>query len=477
MRSYPPLITLLPLICLGCVTVGPKYTPPSLDAPCEWHSEPAVGMGEEKELDCFVWWESLQDPVLDSLIERAASQNLDLYIAANRILEARLEKKGGDASLYPHLDGSAAYGHVQYNQKTLDHIVGCENHKASNHKNLNFFEVGFDAEWEIDFFGKQAHEIEALKAKIEASKEEFSQLWVTLSADVARNYIELRHLQQQLEVIDKNITDQKDHLKLTQSLIQAGFAGANDERQAEEQLNTLVAEKPQIVFGIYKAIHRLSILLGYPPGELFAELNQPAALPCLPEEMPLGIPSELLRRRPDIRKAERDLAAATERVGSAVAARFPRISLSGFIGELGTLHSNGLAWFAGPQLLTPIFNSKMLKQDVEFNKIQAQQAMYEYQKTVLSALEEAENAIASFRYEWERNIHLREALQSSRKAYELTDQLYKKGFKSYFDVLIANRSRLTAEEAYLQSQSDLLLHYISLYKALGGAWNNSSQES
>lgn len=469
MRSCFLLIALLTTVLVGCM-VGPKYEEPIMEIPCEWHSNMSEGMHLESS-DCFVWWESLNDPLLDSLIERAACQNLDLYIAATRIREARLEEKGGKANLYPRLDGSATYGHALYNQKMLNRVVGDNCHKKlDKKKNINFFEFGFDAEWEIDFFGMQAHEIKALKAKIEASQEDFCHIWVTLSAEVAKNYIELRGLQQRLEVINKNISAQKDTLQLTQSLITAGFAGTIDQRQAEEQVHILAAEKPQIELSIRKAIHRLSILLGYAPGELFCELSEPCMLPSLPYQKPIGIPSELLRRRPDIRKAERDLAAATERIGSAIAALFPRLSLTGFIGDIGALGTNGLTWFAGPQLLAPIFNSRLLKQDVDFNKIKTQQALYEYQKTVLEALEEVENAIASFHYELERNQNLAQALKASQDSYQMTYQLYKGGPKNYLDVQLSNRSLLAAEEAFLQSQTELLFHYIALYKALGGGW-------
>lgn len=465
MRSC--LITVLSMVLFGC-TVGPRYEPPITDIPCDWHSPISEGMQLEPAGD-FVWWESLNDPTLNSLIERASNQNLDLYIAATRILEARLEEKGGAAKLYPRIDASATYGHVQYNKKLLNNFLDCSK-QSNGKKNINFFEVGFDAEWEIDLFGMHAHEINALKAKIEASQEDFCHLWLTLSAEVAKNYIELRSLQLRLELLDKNINTQKDTVKLTESLMTAGFSDIINEKQTEEQMNILSAQKPQIELSINKAIHRLSILLGYNPGELFCELSQPQMLPSLPCEKPIGIPSELLRRRPDIKKAERDLAAATERIGSAIAALFPRFSLTGFIGDIITSHANGFTWFAGPQLLAPIFNSKLLQQDVDFNKIKERQAFFEYQKTVLAALEEVENAIASFHYELGRNRNLEQALKASQEAYQLTYQLYEKGLKNYFEVLVSNRALLAAQDLYFQSQSELLYHYIALYKALGGSW-------
>jgi len=456
------------IVLAGCVA-GPKYEPPVMNIPCEWHSLLAEGT-QTAPIDCFLWWEELNDPILNALIEKASLQNLDLYMAAERILEARAEKKGESLSLYPRLDGSATYGHVQYSQKTLDRILGLSKENKNQHRNVNFFEVGFDAEWELDLFGKNAHEINALKAKIEASEEEFCLLWVTLSAEIARNYIEIRGWQQQLQFIQENIDIQTEALSLTDGLTKASFTSEVDKKTFEEKLYTLIAKQPQIELAINKAIHRLSTLLGYPPGELFAELYDPLPLPSLPLCKPIGVPSDLLQRRPDIRKAERELAEATERVGSAVAEMFPRLSLQGFIGDIQALSSNSFTWFGGSQLLAPLFNSRLIEQDVEINQIKAQEALYNYQKTVLGALEEAENAIASLHYEMERKYWLKQAKAQSSEAYLLTMQLYQTGFKDYFEVITAKQSSIQEAEACLQSDLQLLFNYISLYKALGGGW-------
>lgn len=454
----------------GCA-VGPKYEPPSVEIPTEWHTDTYEGMQKSESPECFCWWEALNDSVLNSLLERAALQNLDLSIAATRILEARLEFQGiRFANLLPHIDASATYGHVQYNRRTLNQILGDCCHKKGT-ANVDIFEAGFDAEWELDLFGRHQHELQALQAKAEAKEEEFCVIWISLSAEIVKNYIELRGLQQRIKVLSENIQLQHETITLIDDLTKTGFTTAIDERQAQEQLSNLEAQKPLLNFGIHKVIHRLSILLGYPPGDLFAELSQPGCLPSLPGDKPIGIPSELLRRRPDIRKAERELAAATEMVGSAIAAMFPRLSLTGFIGDISTLHSGSFTWFAGPQLLMPIFNSKLLEKDVDVSKIQVQQSLYEYHKTVLEALEESENGIAALRFELERNQHLAHAEKASQDAYELTLQLYQKGLKGYLDVLVADRSLLNAEDAYLQSKIELLYHYIALYKALGGGWH------
>jgi multidrug efflux system outer membrane protein len=464
-------LILLNYLFVGC-TIGPKYEPPSFEnIPCEWHSQVSEGMQMDGS-DCFIWWQSLGDPILTSLLERAAVQNVDLYISAMRILEARVEQKGGEASRYPHLDGSVTYGHAQFNQNTLDHLLDiCSPHSRVNKRNINFFEAGFDAEWEIDLFGMNVHEINALKAKKEASEEEFYDMWVTLSAELAKNYIELRGFQQRLEIIERKIISQKETLYFSADLINAGFVSNVDQIEAQAALNQLKAERLQIELLISKAIHRLSILLSYAPGELFAELASHSMLPSLPYQKPIGMPSDLLRRRPDIRKVERDLAASNEYLYSAVAALFPRLTLQGFIGGISSFCSNSFVWFGGSQLLLPIFNSKLLRQDVCLNEIKVRQAFYTYQKIVLEALEEAENALSAFHFQLERNGYLAAAQQASWETYELTMQLYEQGFKGYLDVESANRSFLTAEEVYLQNQVELLLSYVSLYKALGGGWN------
>lgn len=471
-RAYQLLIFAL---LTGC-TVGPRYEPPQMDIPEEWQTPPSCGMSATN-LDCFVWWESLNDSVLNSLLQRAAKQNLDLFIAGTRILEARLMRKGKEAEAYPHIDASVTPGHLYWSKDLLKKgIVG--DHGSHAKRNVNFFEAGFDADWEIDLFGYQKHQVNATEAKVEAAEASLSDVWISLSAEIARNYIELRGLQQRRLLLLRNIESLKDNVHLIKQLQSIGMASDIDVIQSQEQLSQLISEHPTLNLSIDRAIHRLSVLLSYPPGELFAELCQTQVLPCLPCEKPIGLPSELLRRRPDIRRAERDLAAATEDVGTAVAALFPRFSLFGFIGEIGTqlrsmTSGSGGTWFAAPQLLFPIFNSRLLKQDVKFNRIKARQTLFEYQKTVLAALEEVENALISFRYETERHEQLSHTTSLNQEAYQLNLDLYQKGFKDYLTVLTANRSLLAAEEAYLQSKVNLILHYIAIYKALGGGWDVS----
>lgn len=453
------------------------YEPPPVDIPEEWHSPKSEEMCATNP-DHLLWWQMLEDPLLDSLMERAAQKNLDLFIAGSRILQAREVRQGKSADNYPHVDASVTAGHVCYSKEGLiNGILGGQPHRGHSFKrNINFFEIGFDADWELDFFGVNAHAGNALDAKVVSAKENLCDIWVSLSAEVARNYIELRSLQQREQLLERHVKLQNENIHLMHQLLAIGDVSAFEILQAENELNTLLTQKPALEAEIAKAIHRISILLGQPPGDLFAELNCAKTLPIIPEKKPIGIPAEILRRRPDIRKAEQNLQAASESVASAVAMLFPRISLYGFVGQISTQlsalnHASNTAWFGAPQLLLPIFNSRLLTQNVNLNKIQAQEALFEYQKTVLLALEEVENGIASFHYEEKRQIHLFEIRKNQEEAYELAFLLFNRGIKDYFEVLRASRSFLSAEEDVLRSETQLLLHYISLYKALGGGWD------
>lgn len=457
----------------GC-TVGPKYTPPEMEIPCDWNSCYSEGMNRASP-DTFIWWESLQDPTLNYLITTAAQQNLDLSIAASRILQARAERKAQSFASLPHIDGSLSGGHVHYSRDALKDVL-CND--ACHKRDANFFEIGFDADWEIDLFGMRTHEMNASKARMRSAQENYNDMWVSLSAEVARNYIELRGQQESLKVLHKNIESQKDNLGLIQTLLDIGIQDTVDYQQGETQLALLFAKKPLIEMSIDKAIYRLSILLGYPPNGLCALLQEPGALPCIPCDKPIGVPSELLRRRPDIRRAEWELAGATEEVGVAVASLFPRLSLKGFIGDISTrshslFSSTSNTWFACPQLLIPIFNSSLIEQDITINKIKRCEAFYTYHKTVLLALEEAENAIGGYHYALERNNKLNDALQLSQSTTQFISQLYEQGIKDYFSVLTSTQTQLDIEESLIQSKMDLLTQFISIYKALGGSWNIS----
>ncbi|MBA2368915.1 MAG: TolC family protein [Candidatus Protochlamydia sp.] len=400
MHSIFKLFIFLALFGTSC-TVPPPCSLSQMDIPAEWHSTTSEGM-HSQSTDCFRWWKALNDPILDSLMERAAFQNLDLAIAGTRILEARNARRLNNCD---KLSDCAA-----------PCIVQACNDRSNQQKNL--FEMGFDADWEMGILAPDFKIGLPLNAKAEAAHENFEKVWVTLSAEIARNYVELRAFQQRLNVVRSTIEAQKESLQLTQDLLKMGMSSSVDAAQAEGQYSMLAAEQPLIELAIKKTIHRLSILLGQGPGELYAELSSPQDLPKVPKDFPIGIPTDLLKRRPDIRLAEINL----------------------------------------------------MQQSGNVNNIKTKQALFEYQKAVLEALEEAENAITSFHVQLERRHYLLQSQESAQSAYDLTFDLFKNGFRGYMDALLAQRTLFTARNAYIQSRLDLLTQYIALYKALGGAW-------
>jgi len=466
--------------------VGPVYQEPELCVPEQWHNQPTEEMNTDSPCENFTWWECLQDPVLNELMDYAAKQNIDLHIAATRVLQARSEAKAKKSDLYPHIDASLNGGHLYYSKDALvNGLLGTAVPKRCLKKhvtrNVDFFEAGFDVDWELDFFGFTAHEIAAAKARQEALEESLCGVWVTLSAEIAKNYIELRGLQQRLEITQNVVAAHAEIMVLTQELLERGVVNESDQARTQADWSALKADVPLMHMNIARTMHRIAILLGYPPGDLFEYLSASAALPSIPAEAPIGMPSELLRRRPDIRKAERELAAATEKVGSAIASLFPRFSLRGFIGDIstraGSLFTPGsFTWLAGPQMLVPIFNSRLILEEVEYNKISTQQAMYTYQKTVLEALEETENAIATYKYEQERLDHLKQSYEHNQNALSFAKDLHERGLLDNFEVVKIKKPLLASENVMVQSQVDLLLNYVSLYKALGGSWKSSCND-
>ncbi len=476
MRSTHLPVVLL-LFLSGC-KVGPVYEPPCMECPTTWHSE-IPEESSHQELNSAIWWENLQDPILNELMHEAAAQNLDLKIAALRVLQARTLAKGKKGDLYPHIDGSISYDHAYFSKEaavnTLEHM-GASVDSSQVNRNLNLFEFGFDAEWELDFFGLAAHEIAALKAQAEAAQESLCEVWVTLSAEIAKNYIELRGLQERKKILLENVEDQVALLQLTKELVSRGMLNESDAHLAKAECKFLQSELPSIELNVSRTIHRLSVLLGYCPADLFERLTPEGNLPQIPSGISIGIPSDLLRRRPDIRKAERELAASTEKVGSAIASLFPRFSLKGFVGDISTktgslFNASSTTWFLGPQVLVPIFNSRLLLQEVAYNKMVEKGALYEYQKTVIGALEEAENAISGFTRAKEQQDYLIDADAHNRAALALVDELQQRGFNDRFQLNKVKKAALKAKERLIQSHIDLLLNYVTLYKTLGGSWD------
>jgi len=454
------------LLIVGCA-VGPNYRPPKVSVPESWgesqknaafnHADPIVQ-----------WWKTFNDPVLDSLITHAVESNLDLRVAEARIREARFQSGVVSSELWPSVETSASYSRSRRSQG-----ISIIPPKARLKRNL--YQAGFDASWEIDLFGGKRRAIEAARADIDAAVENRRDVLVTLLAEVARNYIEVRGLQRRLEIVRNNVRVQQETIDITRARFEAGLSSELDAVQAEALLATTQSQIPTLESSTKQTIHRIGILLGQKPDALQAELTKGAPIPSAPAMVPVGLPSGLLRRRPDVRRAEWELAAATARIGVATADFFPKFSLTGDFGlqteDLNVFSlTNSRYWSFGPTIRWPIFQAGRIRANVKVQNARQEQLLVNYEKAVLTALEDVENALVTFAGEQVRHKNLTAAVNANRRAVELAGELFTRGLANFLSVLDAERSLYESEDNLAQSEHTVSLNLVSLYKALGGGW-------
>lgn len=341
----------------------------------------------------------------------------------------------------------------------------------------DFYQVGFDAAWEIDVFGGNRRAVEAADADIESAVESRRDVLVSLFAEVARNYLTLREAQARLAIAEENIEAQQRTVEIAQARFDAGLTSQFDVTRARAQLATTQSQVPALQTAVSANIHRLSVLLALDPAALYDELVQPGVLPPTPPEVPAGVPSDLLRRRADVRRAERTLAASTARIGAAMADLFPRFSLTGNIGSQGssagdlTLGTSRFFGF-GPTISWPVFDAGRIRSNIEVQNARQEQALALYEKTVNESLEDVETSLVAYANEQERREILNQAVESNRHAVRLANELYTTGLSDFVDVLEAQRTLYLSEDQLVQSQTTVLLNLVALYKALGGGWES-----
>jgi len=474
------------LVSLGGCTVGPSYHPPQSLLPPTWSELPESGVTTQS-VQLVEWWTTLNDPVLDSLITQAVSANLDLRVAQGRVRETRAQRGVTAADAWPTVSTSAAYFRTRQSENVgpfPSSSLGNGQSSSNSQFGLvegDLFRAGFDASWELDLFGRVRRSVEAAEADIAAAEENRRDVLVTLLAEVARNYVELRGFQQQLKVAYANIATQQTAVEVTQARFQAGLTSALDVAQAEAQLATTQAQVPTLETGARQAIHRLGVLLGQEPGALIAQLSEDKPIPMASLEVSVGLPSELLRRRPDVRRAERELAAATARIGVATADLFPRFTLAGNTIGLQSASLSDLAlgssrfWTAGPTVSWPLFDAGKIRANIEVQNAREEQALAQYEKTVLTSLEEVENALTAYAREQTRQRALTNAVNANRQSVALANERYVKGLSDFLNVLTAQQSLYTAEDQLTQSERTVVSNLIALYKAVGGGWEISAQ--
>jgi NodT family efflux transporter outer membrane factor (OMF) lipoprotein len=455
----------------GCA-IGPNYHQPPVHAPTHW-SEPLAGGETNAGTATAEWWKNFHDPELDSLVERAVRSNLDLRVAQARVREARAQYGIASADLWPTVDGSGSYSRSR--QSKNQPILGSEPIPASVPFENNVYQAGFDASWEIDVFGGKRRAVEAAGAQVSASEFGRRDVLLTLLGDVARNYIDLRGYQQRLAIANENIESQEKSLAITRDRFSKGLASDLDVQQASTVLATTCAEVPTLESSIQTAMHRLEVLIGQQPGNLQAELTQVSPIPAQPPQVPVGLPSELLLRRPDVRQAERQLAAATANIGVAKSDLFPKFYLTGAAGLQSIsandwFTGNSQFWSIGPTMQWRIFDAGRIRANIKVQNARQEQALASYEQTMLTAFEEVENGLVLYAKEQVRRRSLQDAVVSSQKSLETANKLYASGLTAFLNVLDAERSLYQAQDALVQSDRTISANLISLYKSLGGGW-------
>jgi outer membrane protein, multidrug efflux system len=465
----------------GC-TVGPDYHRPEVAMPDCWgESIEAAGSGmtssspdpsQPTGSDFSHWWTGFNDARLNTLIDEAVSGNLDLQIAQERIRQARAMLGIIGADQFPTADVRGSFSRIESSDTTYEAKRGLmmEPH--------NLYQAGFDASWELDLFGGTRRQIEAARADLDSASEARHDVLVTLIAEVARNYIDLRSAQTRIEIANRNIESQSKALELTRNRFANGLTSRLDVTQAQSLLASTQSQVPAIETQALQAIHRLSVLLGKQPNALRAELMASGPIPGIDGGLagvPAGLPSDLLRRRPDIRRAERQLAAANARIGAATADLYPHFVLTG-TGGFQSENSGDLldhrSWFSsfGPGVQWPIFDAGRIRWNIEIQDSRTKEALMAYRQTILVSLEEAENALSACNRQIARRRSLAEAEKAGAESVKLAGELYEKGLGSFLAVLDAQRSLYVQQDQLVQSDQAVIANLIALYKALGGGW-------
>ncbi|AUX72223.1 efflux transporter outer membrane subunit [Erwinia pyrifoliae] len=489
-RSGNGVLIAAALSLSGCV-LGPDYQPPRPAMPEVFNSmqaqQGAKPLASATRAD---WWKAFNDPQLDSLIERAVQGNLSLQQAVLRIAGARQQLNQARGAWAPSVSSNARFTRQQLgvkgeleSQGIDDRLNGVDNADSvrpaldSLEKPIGLYQGSFDASWELDLWGKVRRQVEMADARQQQSAEERNDALVSLEAEVARAYLQLRGAQAITQTIETQIDVAQQTLDLTQSQQRNGLAPQTNVENARAQLSSLRAQLPQYQAQIHQAMNGLAVLTGQVPGALDAELTARKALPVLPPAVSVGVPSELARRRPDVRAAEASLHAATASIGVSVAQLFPSLSLSGQFGMRNSDASYLDNWSShfysfGPSVTLPIFQGGRLVSNVKLARAQQASAALQYRQTVLTALQDVENALVSYRSDRQQVTGLDESVQALQNAFNLASDGYRQGLSSFIEPLDAQRQlaqvQQQAEQARVQSRLDL----VALYKALGGGWES-----
>jgi NodT family efflux transporter outer membrane factor (OMF) lipoprotein len=425
------------------------------------------------------WWNVFRDPVLTDLERRVAGANLDVRTATLRLAESRFQRGVAAAAELPSINGDAKYNRELYSQNgiisLLSGLLGPSAGAGSSPGAINEYNVGFDASWELDLWGGVRRQVESADAQVDQAADQRRDALVSSLAELARDYLQLRGVQTQIRIANDNLKVDRDILELAQERQQRGLQNGLDVENAAAQVEAVRAQIPQLQQQESQYINALSLLLDQPPGALQTELGARGFERTGPPRIPLGIPSELARRRPDIRAAEDQLHAATATIGVAVGDFYPKVQLNGTVGfdslDIKNLFkSSSLQYMVGPSVTLPIFAGGRLRSTLELREAQQQEAAINYRKTVLQAWHDVVNALVAHRLEQNRRARLQSQAEHSRAALGLARARYNDGVTEFLTVLDAERSLLQAEQQYATSTTNVSLDLVQLFKALGGGW-------
>lgn len=481
-RVRSGLALLTAALATAC-TVGPDYEPPDFGAatvPDQWRTAVETEMAADTT-DLEMWWTSFNDTLLTDLIRRAELGNLSLQAAVGRVVEARAIRGVAKGGYYPDIVLGGAYTYQKLSENGLQ---GASSGGASDGASLltdpfDSWTFGLDLSWEIDLFGKVRRTVESATAQLQASVEDYRDVLVTMYAEVGSAYVDARSFQVRLDFALQNVEAQRRSLQLTRDRFRAGLTSALDVAQAEQNLAQTESTVPSLQIGLEASLNRLAVLLGQAPGALHEELEERLGLPRPDDKVAYGIPADLLRRRPDVRRAERQLAAQTARIGIATAELYPSLSIGGSVGveslDFENLDDSGsLFWGIAPSISLPLFTGGKLKNQVRAEEARTQQALAAYEQVVLRALEEVQNALVAYGQEKERRDRLLQAVNASQRAVDLVQTQYVSGLTNFQNYLDAQRSLFRQQDDLAQSAGQVVNNLITLNRALGGGWSPSA---
>ncbi len=476
------VVLLLAPVLAGCV-VGPDYAPPPMAMPAQFSGASKSESARPAQLQA--WWRRLNDPLLNRLVSEAVEGNLDVASAKSKIRQARATRAQQASALFPTVTGSGSITRQQNattGSSSSGDVTVDTNGSSGTGTPYTQWTGGLDASWELDLFGGNQRSLEAAQRGVEAAQEQLRDTLVTLIGDLTTYYVQARGYQARIDLATRTAASQRETAALTQRKYEAGSASAVDVAKATAQAASTEADIPTLRTSYAQAVHRLGILLGREPAALLAQMQRTGPIPGPRLPITTGVPADILTARPDVRAAERQLAQATASIGNAQAQLYPSVSLTGSLatnalraGDLAK--GSSISWSFGPSLSLPIFNAGNLQAGVDLAAAERDQYYVALKSTVLTALEDVENALVALAQERTRAGKLTEAARAYGDAARLSRAQYQAGSATFLDVLDAERSAYSAQDSLLQSRVLITTDYISLQKALGGGWDGAVNSS